>query len=158
MKHTTQAKYPAPSAVVLKMFTDRAFHEKKLDQLGLKYRVLEHRAAPFMIRIERKVPMNAPGMVKKLFGAETTVVNEESWNPKDKTGKVKVLPQGVPIDVSCSATLKDAGDGCVISYAWDIHARVPLVGGALEKFVVADMERRADEENRLGAAMVKDYR
>lgn len=160
MKHKSQARYPVPSAVVIRMFTDKAFHTRKLDQMGIKYKVLEHDSSPkeFRIRIERKVPMNAPGVVKKLFGAETTVVNDESWNPAARTGRVKVMPQGVPVEVSCTASMKDEGGGCVISYDWDINARVPLIGGAVEKFVIGDMEKRADEETQVGIGLAKDYR
>jgi hypothetical protein len=160
MKHQSKARYPAPVAVVMKMFTDPKFHSKKLDQLGVKYKILECKAEAkeFRIRIERKVPMDAPALIRKLLPAETTVINEETWNPSVKTGRVKVEPQGVPVQVSCSAAMKDEGGNCVITYDWDISARVPLVGGPLEKFVVADMDRRLEEETRLAVPMLKDYR
>lgn len=161
MKHQSQARYPASSDVVLRMFTDKNFHTRKLDAMGLKnYKVLDHKldGSAFRIRIERKVPMQAPGVVKKLFGAETTVTNEEHWNLKSKTGKVLVEPQGVPIEVSCTTALTDEGKECVVSFDWTIKARVPLVGGALEKFVIADMEKRAAEETEVARSLLKDYR
>jgi len=161
MKFETKARYPVSSDIVLKMFSDPSFHTKKLVAMGLtRHKVLEQKAdgAEFRIKIERKVPLDAPGMLKKFFPADTTVVSEERWNKTAKTGKVRVEPAGVPVDMTCQATLADAGGECVVTYVWDVKARVPLVGGALEKFVCSDMEKRMGEESRAGAALAKDYR
>ncbi|HZR37089.1 MAG TPA: DUF2505 domain-containing protein [Nevskia sp.] len=161
MKHKSQARYPAPAEVVLRMFTDKAFHTGKLDAMGLKnYQVLDHvfDGQDFRIRIQRKVPMQAPAVVKKFVGAESTVVNEERWNLKSRTGRVLVEPVGMPIEMSCQTSLRDQGDGCVVDFEWTINARVPLVGGALEKFVVGDLEKRAGEETALAVRMLERYR
>jgi len=83
MKFDIKARYPAPSTVVLKMFMDKEFHAKKLQVLGIqKSRVLEHSATgdDFRIKVERKVPLDAPGIVKKFIPAEATVTSEEKWN------------------------------------------------------------------------------
>lgn len=159
MKHTTTARYPVSSAAVLKMFGNKEFHTRKLDAMGYKYRVLDSKAAgkEFSISIERKVPMDAPALIKRLIPAETVVVNEESWNAAAKTGRVKVMPKGVPVEVSCTAALKDEGKGCVITYNWDVSAKVPLVGGALEKFVVSDLDKRLAQETAASVALAKDF-
>ncbi|MDI3259332.1 MAG: DUF2505 domain-containing protein [Sinobacteraceae bacterium] len=160
MKHEMQTRYPAPATAVVKMFADRDFHVRRLEALGYagKYRVLAHRfdGKDFSIRIERKVPVQMPG-VKKAAG-ETTVVNEETWNLRSKTGKVTVEAQGMPLSMSCETAIRDEGDACVVNYRWDVRARIPLVGGALEKFAIADMERRAAEETRVGIELLADYR
>jgi len=164
MKHQSQARYPASSDVVIKMFSDRNFHTRKLDLMGLKdtqnYWVLEHAldGAEFRIRIKRKVPMQAPGIVKKFVPVESTVINEERWNIKSKTGKVLVEPQGMPLEVSCVTTLRDQGGACIVAFDWTVHAKVPLVGGALEKFVISDLEKRAAEETEIAVGLLKDYR
>ncbi|MDB5978234.1 MAG: hypothetical protein JWR07_4994 [Nevskia sp.] len=161
MQHKSQVRYPAPSDVVIRMFTDKAFHTRKLDAMGLKnYQVLDHAlvGADFRIRIQRKVPMQAPALVKKIVPAESTVVNEERWNTKSKTGRVVVEPQGMPLEMSCVTALKDQGGECIVSYDWTIKAKIPLVGGALEKFVVSDLERRSAEETEIAIRMLKDYR
>src|SRR3546814_14273783 len=79
MKHEVKARYPASPDVVMKMFCDQDFHVRKLDALGLPYKVLAQKrdARQFSIRVERKVPVQVPGIGKK---AEATVVNEEIWN------------------------------------------------------------------------------
>lgn len=161
MKFDIKAKYPAPSATVLKMFMDKEFHARKLVALGIaRSRVLEHDAKgdDFRIKVERKVPLNAPGMVKKFVPAEATVVSEERWNAAKKTGTVKVEPAGVPVDIRCNARFTDDAQGCVITYAFEVSARVPLVGGALEKFIASDMESKFADEARAAITLLGPYR
>lgn len=160
MKHLATARYPAPAAVVVKMFADKDFHTRKLDAMaGVKYEVLEHSldGKDFRIKIERRVPMEAPAAIRKFLPSETRVVHEERWNIASKTGRVVAQPQGVPVDMSCTATMADEGKGCVITYNWEIKAKLPFMG-ALEKFISADMDKRSDEETRLGITFLDQYR
>ena len=161
MKFDIKARYPAPSAVVLKMFMDKEFHAKKLVALGItKSRVLEHDAKgeDFRIKVERKVPLDAPALVKKFIPAETTVVSEEKWNSAKKTGAVKVEPVGVPVEIKCTAKFADDAQGTTITYAFDVTAKVPFVGGALEKFIAADMESKFAEEAKAAISLLGPYK
>jgi len=147
--------------VVLKMFTDKEFHAKKLGVLGItKSRVIEHddKGDDFRIKVERKVPLNAPGMIKKFIPAETTVVSEERWNRAKKTGAVKVEPVGVPVEIKAGVRFADDAQGCTITYAFDVTARVPLVGGALEKFIASDMESKFAEEAKAAITLLGPYK
>lgn len=156
MKQDIKAKYPVSSEVVIRMFTDQKFHTDKLDAMGVKYKVLEHKfdGKDFAIKIERKVPLQLPGLGK---GAESTVVNDERWNIASKSGKVAVSLPGMPLEVACSSQMRDVGGLCEITYTWDIKAKIPLVGGTLEKFVASDTERRTAEETKIGHSLVKNY-
>ncbi len=161
MKFDFKARYPAPASAVIKMFCDKDFHSRKLEALGLpKYQVLEHKfdGKEFRIRMERHVPMQVPGLIKKLIPAETRVINDERWDVAKRTGKVKVEPQGVPVEMTCTAAMADEGGGCVVTYRWEVTARVPLLGGTLEKFVVGDMEKKMAEETSVGVTLVNAYR
>lgn len=161
MKFDIKARYAAPSATVLKAFMDKEFHARKLAALGItKHRVLAHEAKgdEFRIRIERKVPLDAPGIVKKFVPAEATVTSEERWNGAAKTGVVTIEPAGIPVAIGCKARFADDAKGCVITYAFEVNARVPLVGGALEKFIASDMESKFAEEARAAASLLDPYR
>lgn len=160
MKHEMKARYPASSAVVLKMFSDLAFQTDKLDALGYagKYKVLGHSkdAKSFNVRIERKVPIQLPGMGKNV--PESTVVNDETWNLAGKTGTVTVDVKGMPLAVSCVTAMADEGKECVISYQWEVKSKIPLIGGTIEKMVIADMTKKANEETVAAIALLKGYR
>ena len=161
MKIDIKAKYPAPSAVVLKMFMDKEFHEKKLGVLGVtQFKIVGHDAKgdDFRIKIERKVPLAPPGMISKFVPANATVVSEERWNRASKTGKVKVEPQGIPVEISSSVRFADDAGGCTIIYAFEINAKVPLVGGTLEKFIASDMETKFAAEAKAAVTLLDPYR
>jgi hypothetical protein len=157
MKHEIKARYPASPDVVIKMFTDRNFHTRKLDALGMPYKVLAQsgNARQFSIRIERKVPVQMPGIGKK---AETTIVNEEIWNPASRTGSVKVEAGAMPLECTCTMALTPDGDATLVTYRWDVKSSVPLLGGKIEKMAVADMESRSADETRIAVELLKDYR
>ena len=159
MKFTNSVRYPASPDVLLRMFTDPDFHTRKLEAMGTpKYRVLEQqtRGDDFSIRIERKIPVQVPGMKKA--AAETTVTYEERWNTRTGRGSVSVQTQGMPLEMNCAATVVGEGKDSVISYDWTVHSKVPLVGGKIEKMVVADMERRFEDETRVSIDLLKAYR
>jgi len=160
MKHEMKARYPAPSSVVMKMFADRDFHTRKLEATGYtgKYQVLNCSgdASSFSIRIERKVPVSMPGMGKN--APESTVVNDETWNLASKTGRVVVELKGMPLEMSCVTSMKDEGKDCVVTYQWEVKSKIPLVGGTIEKMVVSDMDKKADEETQAAIALLKNYR
>lgn len=160
MKQLTQSRYPAPAEVVMRMFADPAFHTDKLKALGLKkYQVLEQstQGEEFRIRIERKVPLDAPALIRKVVPAETTAISEERWDLKSRKGRVSIQP-GVPVDMSCEASMADVAGECVVSYQWEVRAKVPLIGGALEKFICSDLETKLVEETRAAIALLPRYR
>ena len=161
MKHEMKARYPASSAVVMKMFADKNFHTEKLDGMGYagKYQVLGTGGdgkKSFSIKIERKVPVSLPGMGKN--APESTVINEESWDLDSKTGKVVVELKGMPLEMSCVTSIKDEGKDCVVTYQWEVKSKIPLVGGTIEKMVVGDMSKKGDEETQAGIALLKKNR
>lgn len=160
LKHTSTARYPAPAAVLIRMFTDRDFHTRKLEAMGLaKFEVVDHAfdGKDFRIKIDRRVPVAAPGGAKKLMGGETRVINEEFWDVSSRTGRVLVEPVGMPVEMSCETSIAEDGGESVVTFHWTINAKIPVMGGTLEKFIVGDMEKRADEETRVAASFLKDY-
>lgn len=160
MKLQTQDRYPASSDVVIKMFCDEAYHIKKMDKLGIKHEILDSgtNGDVFTIKAKRYMPIEAAGIVKKILGETTEVTNEESWNSASKTGNVTVDTKGVPLQMSCTGKMRDDGDECVVEYDWDIKARIPLGGGALEKFVAGDMQKSQAKELEVAHSLLDDYR
>lgn len=160
MKFEIKSRYAAPAAVVMKMFMDPAFHTGKLEALGLKkYRVLDQgtKGDDFHIRIERKVPLDAPALIRKVVPAETTAASEERWNRSTMKGRVSTQ-LSVPVDMSCEASITDVAGGSLVLYLWEVRAKIPLIGGALEKFIASDLESKMVEETRVAAGMLDAYR
>jgi hypothetical protein len=163
MKHQSTARYPVSAEVVLRMFADQAFQTRKLDAMGLpKYRVLDYQfdGKRSSIRIERKMELKMPGLglMKKATVAEQTFINEESWDIPGRKGTVKVTVQSMPVEMACKVSAVDEGGGCVLTYDWDVHAKIPVVGGTLEKFVCGDIDKRAGDEAKAAMSLLPDYR
>lgn len=160
MKYEMHAHFPAPSEVVMKMFTDKQFHSRKLEKMGVEFKVLEHTSDgdKFYICVQRMVPMNATGIAAKFMPATTQVTQGEEWFVKDKRGSVDIDTKGAPIKISCTAKMQDQGEECVVIYDWDVKAKIPIGGGALEKFVIADMKKREAVEREAATSLLDEFR
>jgi hypothetical protein len=161
MKQEIKQRYPAPASVVIKMLTDRKFYTDRLELLGhTKYEVLDHKAdgKVFSLKIRRKLPMQVPAAVKKFVSPETTIVHEDRWDVASKTGRISIDLQGVPIEMSCTTALTDSGKDCLLTYSFDIKAKVPLIGGVIEKAVAAENEKEIPLQTKAGTELLKNYR
>jgi len=157
MKHEVRVRYPVPASAVMKLFTDKDFHARKLTALGVSnFRILESQAKgkDFSIRIELRVSLNVPSLIKKFLPAETVAIHEESWNTKSQTGSICVSNPSQPIEMTCATRAEDDGEGCLVTYAWDVKAKFPLVGGAVEKFICSDIQGRGEREQQAVAGLV----
>ncbi len=163
MKHQVKAHYPVSSDVLIKAFTDKAFHLSKLEQLGVtEHEVLGHSfdGQNFSIKIRRKQPLGVPipAALKKLIASgEVTIEHEDCWNLPSKTGHVNFDIHGVPVKLSCKLSLADDAQGSVYTYDWDVNARVPLIGKVLEKTLVADLDEKIAAETAAGIALLDNY-
>lgn len=147
MKQKLEGRYPAPAQTVIKMMTDKKFYTDRLDLQGIKeYELVSHKfdGKDFSITIKRKIgPLG--------------VTSVESWNVAKKAGRINVDLQGMPMDVSCDTSIADSGKESVLTYHWDIHSKVPLVGGKIEKQFAGENEKAIPEQTRFGIQLLKNY-
>jgi hypothetical protein len=147
VKQKLEGRYPASSDAVIRMMTDRKFYTDRLDLQGLKeYEVTDHRfdGKDFSISIKRKI-------------GPIAVTSVETWNVARKTGGITIELQGMPMEVSCTTALADQGGECVLTYHWDIHSKVPLVGGKIEQQFAGENEKAIPEQTRFGVQLLKNY-
>lgn len=147
MKQKLEGRYPAPSDVVIKMMTDRKFYTDRLDLQGIKeYEVVSHKSdgKNFSITIKRKI-------------GPIAVTSVETWNVAKKAGTIQVELAGMPMEVSCVTGIADSGKESVLTYHWNIHSKVPLVGGKIEKQFAGENEKAVPEQTRLGITLLKNY-
>lgn len=162
MKQRLSVSYPVTPAVLLRALTDRGFHEAKIRALGaLNSEVLSDgmEGDEFVIRIRRSVRNTAqvPGLLKKLVPAISTLEHEDRWNAKTGKGQVTLRIEGLPVQLSCEITAIARGGSTELSHDWDIRCSLPMVGGAVERFVAADLPQRMEEEARAGRPLLARY-
>ncbi len=158
MKHEVKVRYPASASAVIGLFTDAAFYPRKLEALGVpSFKVLEAREgkSDLTIKLQLHVPMQVPGVLKKVIPSDMTVTQEESWDKTSRTGTVRVHSAASPADMSCKASIAEDGKACIVTYTWEVKARIPLIGGTLEKFICSDIEERGRREQAAAEKLVK---
>lgn len=80
---------------------------------------------------------SVPDLVKKVVGDKVDVVEVVTWGaPKDdgsRDGAIDVSFKGQPISMKGTAKIAADGAGSRVSVDLDLKAKIPLVGGKIEK-------------------------
>jgi hypothetical protein len=138
---TAQLRYAADTATVFAMLTDPAFQERKLSATG----ALEH---------DVTVEARADGGAQ--IRSTLTVVQVESWGPAGadggRDGTVTVEVSGAPVRLTGSLRLRPDGGGTLESVDGDLKAKVPLVGGRIERAAEPAITTAIEVEEREGRA------
>lgn len=162
MKQTISVTYPVTPEVLLRALTDRAFHEAKIQALGaLRSQVLSdgRDGDEYVIRIRRSMRNTAqvPALLKKLIPENSTLEHEDRFDAKAGKGHLVLCFEGLPVQLSCELTAIARGDGTELRHEWDIRCSLPIVGGAVERFVAADLPQRMEAEASAGRPLLARY-
>ena len=104
MQFNDKHSFDKPSATVLKMFSDRAYFERKYKELGFSnVEVLEctNDGRKFRIKARYSAPLDAPlpDFAKKFFAAANVITQSDTWDLEKKTGRLEAEIRGVPVKV-----------------------------------------------------------
>lgn len=162
MKFDDKHSFSKPAATVMKMFSDRAYFERKYRMLGFTgIEVLEHEKSDKRFRIKvryiAKNDVQVPDMLKKFMPSQITVVQEDAWDLTRMTGHLDVEIKGTPVKVSADMTLKDDGKGSINLLKWNVSSSVPLLGGKLEKLAADDIHAKAGNDVAITQKILEDY-
>jgi hypothetical protein len=157
---TAELRYAADPATVFAMLTDQGFQERKLAATG----ALEHDVSVSTgadggaeVRSRRTMPTDqVPDLVRNLVGATLTVVQVEVWGPAGagggRDGTVTVEVSGAPVGLTGSLRLRPDGAGTLETVAGELKARVPLIGGRIERAAEPAIMVAIEVEEREGRA------
>jgi hypothetical protein len=162
MKFDDKQVLDKPSSVVIKMYVDRAFFERKYKEIGASdIKVLEHEKSDkkFRIKCAYTLPSSAkmPAFVTKFIGASTPIIQEDTWDIASKTGKLSIEIKGAPVKISCDMTLKDEGKGSSNNFKWNVSSSVPLIGGKIEAFIADDIKDKSRNDLAATRKILADY-
>ena len=157
-KHT----FDKPAATVLKMFSDKAYFERKYKELGYgNIEVLEHKAdaKKFRIKVRYSAPNSAPlpDFAKKFLGETNTVVQSDTWDLEKRTGRLEAEIKGVPVKVAADMKLADEGAGSTNTLKWNLSCGIPLIGGKLEQVVAGDIKAKGATDLAKSREILKSY-
>jgi hypothetical protein len=160
---TAEMHYAAGPGDVFAMLTDKAFQDRKLGQTGaLSWEVeIRAEAGGAVVTSRRALPTDqVPDAFRALVGPQITITQTESWGPAGpdgaRTGTLVVEVAGAPIRMNASLSLSPSGTGTVERVDGDLKARVPLIGGKIERSAEPAVRAAIDAEERIGQAWLAD--
>jgi hypothetical protein len=162
MKFEDKHTFNKPAATVIKMFSDRAYFERKYKELAvddLEVLECETTGSKFRIKSRFKVRNDAPlpEFAKKFMAEKNTVTQQDTWDTKTMTGRLEIEIKGVPVKVSADMTLKNEGAGSANNLKWNVSCGIPLIGGKLESVVADDIKVKAKNDVAASRKILADY-
>lgn len=104
------------------------------------------------IHMVREVVRELPSVLAKIFNPKQTLEFVENWRACDNgwEGEISIEVKGQPVDLSATMSLLATGEGCEYTVSHRCKAKIPLVGGKVEKFILSQTDSGAlDELNYL---------
>jgi hypothetical protein len=155
MQFTDTHKFDKPAATVLKMFSDRAYFERKYKELGFSnVEVLEctNDGKKFRIKARYSAPLDAPlpDFARKFFAAANVITQSDSWDLEKKTGRLEAEIRGVPVKVFADMKLAN-------TLKWNLSCGIPFIGGKLEEFVGSDVKAKGKADMAKSREILKNY-
>ncbi|HEX4896141.1 MAG TPA: DUF2505 domain-containing protein [Solimonas sp.] len=162
MKFDDKHTFGKPAATVMKMFSDKAYFERKYKDLGFtEIEVLEHEksASKFRIKVRytTKNTVSVPDFAKKFIPATAVVTQSDTWDLTKMTGRIEAEIKGAPVKVVCDMTLKDEGKGAANQLKWNISCGIPLVGGKIEQLTADDIRAKAGNDVATTRKILESY-
>ncbi|MBI3171251.1 MAG: DUF2505 domain-containing protein [Hydrocarboniphaga effusa] len=162
MQFNDKHSFDKPAASVIKMFSDKAYFERKYKELGFReIQVLEHTvdAKKFRIKVRYTAPNSAPlpDFAKKFLGETNVVTQSDTWDIEKKTGRLEAEIRGVPVKVFADMTLKDEGAGSANTLKWNLNCGIPFIGGKLEEVVAGDIRAKSKGDQAKSREILKSY-
>lgn len=100
------------------------------------------------VAMEREVSRELPSVLAKVFNPKQTLNFQEEWQADGDgwSGTMQITIKGQPVVISAEMALQPQGDGCEYRVSHRCKAKIPLVGGKVEKFVLSQTDDGAVAE------------
>lgn len=160
MRLKAELRYDAGPADVFAMLADPAFQERKLAATG----AIEHEVdvvarddGGAVVTTRRTMPTDqVPDLVRNLVGPTLTIVQVEDWGPAaadgGRSGTVTAEVSAAPVQLTGTLRLAAAGAGTVETLDAELKARLPIIGGRIERAAEPAITAAIDVEQREGRA------
>jgi hypothetical protein len=162
MKFESELKYPAAAGVVMKMFTDPAYFERKYRALEvLDFAVIQHVGGEnfsMHYRFRAAGGTRVPDFARKLVGEAIRISQVDAWRVSRRVGTIDIEIIGAPASVHADMQLEAAGAAAsVLKLAWQVRCGIPLIGGKIEKLIAEDVQRRTEADGKVSVGLLADY-
>lgn len=161
-QYEERQNFDQPKEKVLRMFSDRAYFEKKYAASGgWDIKVLEHELSAKRFRIKcsysRKPDAEVPGFARKIIGEAVHLTQEDVWDLEKATGNLKIEIRHTPIHMTAAMRVVEEKSGCANVLQWTISCAVPLIGGKLEQMLAKEMKDKAAADLEISRRLLASY-
>lgn len=147
MKIAKTIEYAASPTAVFEVLSDAAFQEAKCAATAaIKYSAnVKTSGERTVVTTERIMPSDGlPDFAKSMIGDTLKVTETQDWGPASddgsRQGTVQMSVAGAPIALNGTLSLKPGGAGTVEVLEGELKAKMPLVGGKIEKAAAPPIE------------------
>jgi uncharacterized protein DUF2505 len=102
----------------------------------------------------QKTDLPLPAFAKKLLGETQQVQQEERWDLARGEGRISTSPRGVPVAVRAKVRMVEVEGGTRLEMDWEIEAKIPLLGGKIEKLAADEVRARMPVDAALSNDLV----
>lgn len=91
----------------------------------------------YEVTMRREMISDLPKVLAKVFNPNQTSLFTESWRRDGDgwQGDLKIEVVGQPVTIAGKFSLSRNGEGCRYEISHNVKAKIPLVGGRVEKFI-----------------------
>lgn len=102
--------------------------------------------------VRRVMPTDRfPDFARRLTGERITLVETTTWQPEAdadgaRRGEIRLVVDGAPVTATSTTVVRPDGTGAVEVVSGQVTAKVPLIGGRIEKAVLPALEAALDAQ------------
>ena len=138
-------KVAHPIDEVFELLTDPDFLVERSISIGedsADAEIEEDEDGKVYVKMTREVTRDLPSFLAKLFSAKQKLTMEETWQQVGDNwlGKGEYTVEGQPVNIKTDITLKSDGSGCVYTIKYNPKAKIPMIGGKVEKYIKGNCE------------------
>lgn len=153
MKFQHRVRYAAAPNDVYAMLTDPAFREKASRAQGVTE--VSVSVTGESVRIDMVQPNDdIPSFAKAIAGETVHVVQDEQWSGGESAEFSLTIP-GKPGAIEGVRRLVPDGEGTLDTFDGEAKARIPLVGGKIEKLIAQKLKDGWDTEHEVGTTWLE---
>ena len=150
-KDAVTHRYKQDIDTVFKQMTDKDYLENRaywVKEVDPEVSIAWNGDLP-TITLQRWVIRDYPKFLKKLFPPKQGMGQVEKWQKDGSNwkGSYVIDVQGNPVEVTGEFTLKSTPDGgCESSIIHGVTAKIPLLGGKIESYILKETQMGCDDE------------
>jgi hypothetical protein len=157
MRFRHELSYDASPAEVFEMLADPGFRKKvgeALDVVSADISLERDDDGFTLVNDQVQRTAGLPSFAKKIAGDTTRVVQTEEWS-SPTGGTLRIDAPGKPTTMAGTIELVPDGRGTTEVVELEIRAKVPLIGGKLERLMHDQVRDGMNAEREVGQAWLK---